>query len=373
MHLSEILAVCRHRCSTGDDAHLLDYATQVEDNPQDPYCLHRLTALCRQLGYDDLWPHAARAALALPHVTYQQIYYRGATKLALGDWSGWADRETRLFNPEERLSQSTYARKLQWAKQMWNGEDDLRDETLLLVADGFDGDCIQMLRYVPLLSSLCRQLILGVSPALFSFVQHNVGPAVTVTFKEFNHAIPFQRFAWIMSLAAIFGQQEQFVPLTAPNPATRSTRKTHRLQIGLCSTGEDRYLAPLLHRDDLQWHMLQMEDTPPDAAAYPREAQALRPFYTYANAANFISGLDCVVSTRTPIAHLAGALGVPTFLLLPCGADSRWGLGDTTPWYPSMRLLRQPAPGDWSTPIAALATELEANRPATVISGAVAR
>jgi ADP-heptose:LPS heptosyltransferase len=58
-------------------------------------------------------------------------------------------------------------------------------------------------------------------------------------------------------------------------------------------------------------------------------------------------GLDCVISVDTAVAHLAGALGLPTFTLLHSTADARWGLDDTTPWYPSMRLIRQHVAGRW--------------------------
>jgi len=60
-----------------------------------------------------------------------------------------------------------------------------------------------------------------------------------------------------------------------------------------------------------------------------------------------IVGLDCVVSADTAVAHLSASLGVRTYLLLPSAANWRWGLGDRTPWYPTMHLIRQRNHGDW--------------------------
>jgi ADP-heptose:LPS heptosyltransferase len=71
------------------------------------------------------------------------------------------------------------------------------------------------------------------------------------------------------------------------------------------------------------------------------------PLRSFVETANFLVGLDCVISVDTAICHLAGSLGVPTLTLLRCTADAKWGYLDTTPLYPSMRLIRQRTPGDW--------------------------
>jgi hypothetical protein len=68
---------------------------------------------------------------------------------------------------------------------------------------------------------------------------------------------------------------------------------------------------------------------------------------TFGDTADLIADLDLVVTVDTGLAHLAGCLGVPTYLLLPFCSEFRWGLGDRTPWYPSMRLVRQAGLGDW--------------------------
>jgi hypothetical protein len=114
----------------------------------------------------------------------------------------------------------------------------------------------------------------------------------------------------------------------------------------------------LLDRDDVQWHSLQVGDRADDASTYGALIRPPRAFYTFGDTANYLQQLDCVVSVSTAVAHLAGALALPTFLMLPRSAEGRWGCGDTTLWYPSMRLIRQPTLGDWSSVVDAVSAEL---------------
>jgi ADP-heptose:LPS heptosyltransferase len=83
------------------------------------------------------------------------------------------------------------------------------------------------------------------------------------------------------------------------------------------------------------------------------------PLADFAATARVIAGLEAVVTVDTAIAHLAGAMGRPTFLLLSHAAEWRWLMGRAeSPWYPSMRLVRQPAPGDWPAAVAMVAAGL---------------
>ncbi|HJS30956.1 MAG TPA: glycosyltransferase family 9 protein, partial [Alphaproteobacteria bacterium] len=79
----------------------------------------------------------------------------------------------------------------------------------------------------------------------------------------------------------------------------------------------------------------------------------------FADTAAAISALDLIVTVDTAVAHLAGALAKPVWTLIPTPADWRWMIARSdSPWYPTMRLFRQPRPGDWKTPIAQIAAAL---------------
>jgi hypothetical protein len=130
-------------------------------------------------------------------------------------------------------------------------------------------------------------------------------------------------------------------------------------------------LAPLLQaRPDLFWVDLQYGDTAAERAAAGVELwrdPAVDPLQDLDAAASQVAALDLVITSSNTTAHLAGALGVPTWLLLPApgfGLLWYWQLDrEDSPFYPSVRCFRQAAPGDWGAVIAALAPALEARFP----------
>jgi ADP-heptose:LPS heptosyltransferase len=113
---------------------------------------------------------------------------------------------------------------------------------------------------------------------------------------------------------------------------------------------------------DLELVSLQKEVRPEDSAALARAriTHFGAQLTDLSDTAALIAHLDLVVSVDTAVAHLAGALAKPVWILLPHAADWRWLAGrDDSPWYPTARLFRQPAPGDWDSVLARLRRELE--------------
>jgi hypothetical protein len=120
-------------------------------------------------------------------------------------------------------------------------------------------------------------------------------------------------------------------------------------------------LEPFLARAGATFYSLQVREGPGIklAPAASRWVDLAPLIHDYADTAAFVDRLDLVISVDTSVAHLAGAMGRPVWLLLPFAPDWRWLLGRAdSPWYPSMRLFRQPQPGDWKAVIHQVTAEL---------------
>ena len=129
------------------------------------------------------------------------------------------------------------------------------------------------------------------------------------------------------------------------------------------SSRSEAQLEPLLRRPDVEFHCLQKEFRAEDrtwldqTGLVTTHGAMLRDF---ADTAALIEAMDMVISIDTAVAHLAGALGIKTYLLLQHCPDWRWGVsGETTGWYPSVTLLRQPQYGDWDSVMAELIKKLQ--------------
>ncbi|MDM7326776.1 MAG: glycosyltransferase family 9 protein, partial [Thermosynechococcus sp. Uc] len=126
------------------------------------------------------------------------------------------------------------------------------------------------------------------------------------------------------------------------------------------------YLLPLLREFDVQWYSLQKERSPQEAAQLQQVGVIdCQPYMgDFLDTALLIQQLDAVITIDTAVAHLAGALGKPLWILLPFVADWRWLWRQSrSPWYPSAQLIRQPQREDWQGAIAQLRTALQARYP----------
>jgi hypothetical protein len=294
-------------------------------------------------------------------------------KLRQGDWTGWHNQLG------DRYFACAGARRLLWEASEYDGITSLVGKTLLIAEErGIGagcGDGLQILCFVPPLAVRVGRLIVALRAEILEFVRHNVDGDCDVisSTPEFSYAetVQFDHFIWSRSLPTLFDTPPQFIPLHAPTPASRSTFDEQTLQIGFCWAANDELevtelrerklhpfslAEPLLSLEGISWHSLQVGVSARNADPY---LTIRRPsLKTFSDTANLIAALDAVVTVDTAVFHLAGRLGVPVFLLLERVADGQWGFGDTTPWYPSARIIRAPDLNDWSGAVAPLIQSL---------------
>ena len=242
---------------------------------------------------------------------------------------------------------------------VWDGTDP-SGRTILVHAEQGLGDTIQFARYLPMIARLGGTPILACEPSLIPLLT-TIETARVVS--KFDPLPPYD--AWIdqMSLPRVFGTTLSNIPSPAGYLTAPAIPSTPR--IGLAWAGNP------LHRNDRR-------RAPPETVFEPLLAShqcvsliphktlpgldaPARPLTDYAETAALIAGLDLVITVDTSVAHVAGALGRPAWVLLPHAPDWRWLLNrNDTPWYSSLRLFRQPKPGDWRSVIADVVTALAA-------------
>ncbi len=295
--------------------------------------------------------------------------------LLKGDYAaGW-----RLFESRWALTGASAASPA-FSQPLWLGDAPVAGRTLLVHHEQGLGDTLQMLRYVPLVAAQGARVIVQVPPTLAALAASVQGVAAVVLpdlpLPAHDLHCP------CMSLPLAFGTTLATIPaavpyLAAPEPlrarwGQRLGGRT-RQRVGLAWSGSTSHrndrqrslplqlLRPVLDAD-AEFHSLQKEYRPADLALLQADTR-LRDWSgqldDLADTAGLIDALDLVITVDTAVAHLAGALGKPVWLLLPFAPDYRWLLERTdSPWYPTMRLFRQPAFGDWGPVIAAVAGAL---------------
>jgi hypothetical protein len=283
---------------------------------------------------------------------------------------GWAHYERRW---DGTVTQSHNA-----LGPRWNGEA-LRGRTILLHAEQGLGDTLQFVRYAPMVAARGGRVILEVQPGLHRLLStlENMERVIVQggTYSGADTHCP------LLSLPAIFGTTLATIP--APSPYLHvEPQRVHAWsqkvsstfpRVGLVWAGEPQHrrnrqrsislnmLAPL-HSAGVSFFSLQKgpeaeqrKNLPPEFRVEDLEAGCS----DISDTAAAIMALDLVISIDTSIAHLAAALGKPVWLLLPFVPDWRWLLQrDDSPWYPTVRLFRQPSPGAWAPVIQRVACEL---------------
>ncbi len=302
----------------------------------------------------------------------------GCARLTVGDLTrGFADFEWRWQTAEFR-------RRFP-AQPAWSGDTDLTGKTILLHSEQGLGDAIQFCRYAPLVAHRGARVIVEVMPALAELTRTLPDVAAVVTVGDVMPELDV--YCALMSLPHALGTTLATIPAEVPYLSASPQRIAawrNRLaavpspRIGVTWAGNPQHtndvrrsialstLLPMLAAAPASIVTLQKELRPGDAdllAQHPRIIQLGDELITLDDTAAAIAALDLVIAVDTSIAHLAGALGKPVWILLPFAPDWRWLLdrGDS-PWYPTARLFRQSRRDDWSDVIARVGAEIGGRR-----------
>jgi hypothetical protein len=288
--------------------------------------------------------------------------------LLTGDFGrGWIEYEWR------RKGASTGPSRRDFPRPLWLGGKKIADKTILLHSEQGFGDTIQFCRYVPLVAARGARVVLEVEQPLLDLLTGLAG-ATRVTAKG-NPLPDFDLQCSLLSLPLAFRTQLETIPsampyLRAPDQAllkwgTRLPAK-RRPRIGIAWAGNSKHirdrersidlrcLLPLLDVD-ATFVSLQKEVRARDTATLRESADIIHFGHEldgFSDTAALISHLDLVISVDTAVAHLAGGLGKPVWILLAHVPDWRWLLGrDDSPWYPTARLFRQSETREWDSVI----------------------
>jgi tetratricopeptide (TPR) repeat protein len=309
---------------------------------------------------------------------------RYAPGFALGHWNlaialladkqfieGWQEYEWRWFwdkmpEPKRLLPYPT-----------WEGQV-LNQQSILVWGEQGSGDIIQFSPLVKALATMATQVVFEVPVQLVRLFEHNMAPIPVISRPDHPNTLttqqPFNFVVPLMSLPHRLKLRAHQLPLARDylHPIPQDCERLAHLfsssphpKIGLVWAGSpkhqedqkrsipfEEYLSFIEDIPNANWYSLQVGERESDLSAYPSLSMtSLAPYLRdFADTAAAISFLDLVITVDTGVAHLAGAMGKETWLLLPYVAEWRWEQEESiTPWYPSLKLFRQTEADNWST------------------------
>lgn len=313
-------------------------------------------------------------ALARQADNARALYSRALALFRLGRledaWAGY----------ERRFEVFDYALMPVAGHPQWRGEP-LRGRTLLVHAEQGLGDTLQFVRYLPRLDKDGGKVLFACPPELCSVLSAIEGIDEVIAIQPENAArLEFELWTPLLNLPRWVAPRLADIPGSVPylraDPDQvdrwRGRFQKGRHHLGLVWAGNPRHrtdierscrladLAPLAALADTKFYSLQKGKAAAEAPPPGLEVMALgEDLHDFGDTAAAVMALDGVVTVDTAVAHLAGALGRPVWLLVAYAPDWRWlhGRADS-PWYPTLRMFRQPRPGDWAGAVEALASAL---------------
>lgn len=277
------------------------------------------------------------------------------------------------------------SRRRELSAPAWDGA--LADgKTILAYSDQGFGDTLQFVRYLPLMleQSRAARIVVECQAALIPLLRQLGNPQIDFVSREESRTTPppHDLHVSFFNLPLIL---RRFEPLTTPEPYLRADEEKRaawrskldpagKKRVGIAWAGnpsqaDDRrrsmkpgMLQPILEVPGITFVNLQLQ--PPGPLPTPMTEAGVLDFREsiadFSDSAALLAELDLIITVDTSVAHLAGALGRPAWVMVSFVPDFRWGIGHTdTPWYPSLRLFRQPRAGDWDSVVAEVVAALQ--------------
>jgi len=330
-----------------------------------PPVYNNLGAIYRQLGQNKQAIQLFKKALTLDPQFDLARFNLAMMQLLTGNFTdGWAGYETR-WKARNLIQPTRYAQR-----GIWEGEEVAGKRFLIDSEQGF-GDSIQFARFIPVISARGAKTILITHPELRRLLK--TVPCLDEILSQPQELPQFDLQCPMMSLPYRLGTTVETIPLSIPYvfPDAELVERwksriprDERKKVGLCWWGNPTHsddqrrsfsleaLAPLGAVADTWFCSLQKGPAARQAATPPAGMQIAdwtSELNDFADTAALLANLDLVIACDTAVAHLAGAMGKPIWLMLPHVADWRWMVDrDDSPWYPSMRIFRQESAGDWA-------------------------
>jgi len=351
-----------HRRCYRLDAALAAAQSAVRLDPRTPRYRASLAQILIERGDHSAARDCLMDALAIAPDDVDCHLTLGHLLLSTGDFdAGWVEYEWRFRGEGLRRSIPRMSRPT------WNGMR-LPHRRILIMADQGFGDVFQFARYLPLVAERCAGVVVLCQPPQVPVLSHVQGvvSCVVDTRDVGEHAA----YQWLASLPGVFRTTLATIPAVTPylpvDPARRLAWRRELpadgLRVGLCWRGNVAnsfdwrrsiplsLLIPLADVPGLRLLSLQVPVSDPETMSAMSMTDLSPRLTDFRETAAAIANLDLVISVDSAVVHLAGALGVPCWAMLYEPADWRW-LRDrnNSPWYPSLRLFRQPTPGDWTT------------------------
>jgi Tfp pilus assembly protein PilF len=370
------LGLCQQEMGQADGA-IDSYTRALEINPQLATAFNNRGNLFRSRKQFREALHDYRQALALEPGSSDAHYNMGQLALLQGDLAaGWPDYEWR-----ERIEAArAFSRRL--PQPRWSGESSLHGKRIFLYAEQGLGDTIQFCRYASLVAAHGAHVILEVQPGLGELLAGLDGVAELQVAGSVVPPADYQ--CALMSLPGAFKTTLETIPCRVPylhaNPKQLQQHQEMlgphtRPRIGLVWSGNPHHsndrarsltlrqmIAHLPREFDYFCLQNEIRDADRETLRSSREIMIRElPLKSFLDTAALIASLDLVISVDTSVAHLSGAMGQRTWILIPYLPDWRWMLDRTdSPWYPTATLYRQLVVHDWDGVISVVSKDLGA-------------